>query len=253
MRARMVSCHAPMCGPTRERQPPDLDGVGAEDRAFGGKENRRAVGRVGDADVDHHRGFSAERDDAPVGERPRRRIDVVHRAAERLGAGEQTVAVLRRSARSSSRSAPVASRSDRATPLPLASSFCNAGGSGRLPAGRREGVGHADVSDELRRVGKDDAAGRVVPVVVAVEHVAHGLFEALRDFLLEPQRELAADRVGHDDALRRHQEHVVVIVVLRAIKLPGDVRDAAGGRRRGLLRPARTAGTVATRIARQHS
>ncbi len=70
-----------------ERQASDLDRVRAKDRAFGGKENRRAVRRVRDTDVDHHRGFSAERDDAPVGERPRRRIDVVHGAAEHLGAG----------------------------------------------------------------------------------------------------------------------------------------------------------------------
>ena len=69
---------------------------------------------------------------------------------------------------------------------------------------------------------------------MGVEEVTDGHLEARREFRLEVAREVAIDRVRHDDAFGRHQEHRVVVVVLRAVELSGDVHDAAG--RRFLLR-----------------
>ena len=63
-----------------------------------------------------------------------------------------------------------------------------------------------------------------------VEDVADRHLEPGRELRLEPPREVAVDRVAHDDALGRHQEHGVVVVVLRAIELTGDVDDASLGR-----------------------
>ena len=83
------------------------------------------------------------------------------------------------------------------------------------------------MADELGRVGEDDAARGVIPVAVRVEHVADRHLEPRRDLRLEPAREVAVDRIAHDDAVGRHQEHRVVVVVLRAIELTGDVDDAA--------------------------
>ena len=82
------------------------------------------------------------------------------------------------------------------------------------------------MADELGGVGEDDAARGVIPVLVRVEDVADRHLEPGRDLRLEPPREVAVDRVAHDDALGRHQEHRVVVVVLRAIELTGDVDDA---------------------------
>jgi hypothetical protein len=66
----------------------------------------------------------------------------------------------------------------------------------------------------------------MVPVAVRVENVADGHLEPRRDLGLEVAREVAVDRIAHDDALGRYQEHGVVVIVLRAIELPGDVDDA---------------------------
>ena len=84
--------------------------------------------------------------------------------------------------------------------------------------------------DELGRIGKDNTARRVIPITMRVQHVANGHLEPGRDLRLEPAREVAIDRIAHDDAVWRHQEHRVVVVVLRAVELPGDIDDAARGR-----------------------
>ena len=83
------------------------------------------------------------------------------------------------------------------------------------------------MADKLGGVGPGDAARGVIPVLVGVENVADGDFKPARDFALEPPREVAVDRVAHDDPVGRHQEDCVVVVVLRAIELAGDVDDAA--------------------------
>ena len=71
---------------------------------------------------------------------------------------------------------------------------------------------------------------KLLPVVVAVDDVADRHLEPRGELRLEPPPEVAVDRVAHDDALGRHQEHRVVVVVLRAVELTGDIDDTARGR-----------------------
>ena len=85
------------------------------------------------------------------------------------------------------------------------------------------------MSDELGGVSEYDAARGVIPVPVGIEHVANGHVEARGELRLEPPREVAVDRIAHDDALGRHQEHRVVVVVLSAVQLTRDVDDAPRG------------------------
>ena len=82
------------------------------------------------------------------------------------------------------------------------------------------------MTDELRRVREYDTARGVVPVAVGIENVADRHFEARRELRLQPAGEVTVDRIAHDDALGRHEEHRVVIVVLGAIQLPRHVDDA---------------------------
>ena len=89
------------------------------------------------------------------------------------------------------------------------------------------------MADELGGVGEDDATRGVVPVLVRVQDITDGYLEACGVLGLQPPREVAVDRIRHDDALRRHQEDGVVVVVLGPVQLAGDVDDAA--RRRLLL------------------
>lgn len=67
--------------------------------------------------------------------------------------------------------------------------------------GPREGVTY-----ELRRSGKDAAAGNVVIVVMAVYDIAHRLIGELLDFGFQSGRGIEADRVGHDYPIRRDDE-----------------------------------------------
>ena len=95
--------------------------------------------------------------------------------------------------------------------------------------GRRHGqvAEHVGVTYELGRIGEHRPTRRVVPVVVAVDDVAHRHAESRRELLFQPQRELRAERVGEDDPLGRHQECRSGSIGPCVVHAPIDVRDAA--------------------------
>jgi len=92
------------------------------------------------------------------------------------------------------------------------------------------------VGDDDRRVGEDLAAGDVVGVIVAVDHVPHGLVESLLDLVFQPLRGAGVDRIGDDHARRGDRENRVVVVVPEPVDLARDLRDLADRRLRRLLR-----------------
>src|SRR5204862_4179482 len=91
------------------------------------------------------------------------------------------------------------------------------------------------VGDDDSGVGEDLAAGDVVGVVVAVDHVPNGLVEALLDLVLQPAGRVGVDRIGRDHSGGRHREHRVVGVVPEPVDLAGDLRDLPHRRLRRLL------------------
>ena len=219
----------------RRRQAPDLQDVGAEHRALVGEVEHRAVVGMRGAEVDHRHALPAQRDGVAIGVGHGRRIHVAHRAARDLGAAHDVVAVVVEQREPLGNGAGGLGALDE--PVAVGVHLHRIGGQRRVARRRRERGQHVAMADELRRVGEDDAARRVIPVPMGVEHVADRHLEPRRELRLEPAREVAVDRVAHDDALGRHQEHGVVVVVLRAIELAGDVDDgprwaAAAGRQR---------------------
>ena len=95
------------------------------------------------------------------------------------------------------------------------------------------------------------AAGDVIVVMVAVDHVADrraGDLPDLVDIGGDRLRPVAADRVGGDDARGRHDEHRLMALVAEDVDVVGAL-DLGGGeqRRRGrapVFAPARGAGSA---------
>jgi hypothetical protein len=106
--------------------------------------------------------------------------------------------------------------------------------------GEAQALGEADVGgdavylggrvllgDHGGRVGEDRAAGGVVAVAVAVDHVGNRLAEARRDFGFEPGGGLGVDRVGDDDAFGGDDHGREMELVLEAPDIAGDVGQFA--------------------------
>ena len=84
------------------------------------------------------------------------------------------------------------------------------------------------VRHDASRVGEHGSAFDVVPVTVAVDHVADRHLEPLGELLLQPGGERRVDRVREDDAVGRDQEDGEVVVAAGAIEIPGDLDDLTG-------------------------
>jgi hypothetical protein len=82
-----------------------------------------------------------------------------------------------------------------------------------LPDDRALGVVVCDHDRLLEHL----AAGDVVSVIMAVDHVSDGLLEAFLNLVLQPCGGLGVDRVRRDDAFGRDQENRNVKVVLEPI------------------------------------
>ena len=88
-------------------------------------------------------------------------------------------------------------------------------------------IQHVGVADELRRVGKDAAPRSMIPVMMAVDHVADGDAETAVQFAPEPGREVGIDRIRQHDALVGDHEHGTVVVVGGTVNAIGDLGDGA--------------------------
>ena len=98
------------------------------------------------------------------------------------------------------------------------------------------------VRHHRRGIGPHLAARDVIGMVMAVDHELDRLVRpALLHLVLEPGRRRRIDRIGGDDAGRRHGKHRIVGVVAEAIDLACDLADLA---HRGLRR--RSAGVCAS-------
>jgi hypothetical protein len=58
------------------------------------------------------------------------------------------------------------------------------------------------MADERRRIGKYRAARSVIPMIMAIQHIAYRNAKPGLDFTLEPLGKIGIDRVGQDHAVR---------------------------------------------------
>ena len=66
-------------------------------------------------------------------------------------------------------------------------------------------------------VGEHFAAGDMITMVMAVNHIADGLVEPLGDLGLEPGGGIGIDGIGDDDAVRRDQVYRIMKIILKAV------------------------------------
>ena len=229
-----ASIHDPTVGRQSARKALDLHDVGAEHGALVGEVQHRAVVRMRDPQIGHRHALAAERDGVAIGVGDGRRMHVAHRAARDLAAADHVIAVVVEHREAFGVGARGLTALDEAVLVHV--HLHGVSRERRIAGRRRERRQHVAVADELRGVREHHTARRVVPVAMGVEDVADRHLEPRRDLAFQPAREVAVDRIAHDDALGRHQEHGVVVVVLRAIQLTGHVDDAA---LRRLLRATR--------------
>ena len=106
---------------------------------------------------------------------------------------------------------------------------------------------HLLMPDKRRGVGEDSASGRVIPMVMAVQHVLHRGIEPARDLGLQPFGKVGVDGIAKNHAFWSHQKHGEMIVVSCPVQISRDIGDLANGfrhrlGRRGVPPPARLQG-----------